>query len=180
MSQTIHSQPYTLEPDEKVVPLMIYVPGAFFRGDVVVKQLIRVSTWLRMTTAPDHICLYNAVGLVTTDATPKVQKYSELHVPVPQIQALHLVPPYTETLDYDPTEPNRRMEKVVALLGSFRMDGCMRMTGTLSLKRYLETTREKYTSLYDVRISNMIITGMAHVTVPFVLLRQEAAIFGMA
>lgn len=179
VSQTIQSQPYTVEQDEKVVQLMVYVPGAFYRGEVVVKQMIRVSTWLRMNTAPDHISLYNAKGMISTGSTPKLLQYSELHVPVPQIQALHLVPPSTEPLDYDPTEPNRRMQAIVALMGSFRMDGCMRLTGSLSLKRYLETTREKFTSLYDVRISNLVITGMAPVTVPFVLVRQEAVIFGM-
>lgn len=179
MSQTIQSQPFTVDQDEKVVQLMVYVSGAFYRGEVVAKQLIRVSTWLRMNTAPDHICLYNVKGMITTVAAPKLLQYAELHLPTPQIQALHLVPPYTEALDYDATEPNRRMQAVVALLGSFQMEGCMRLTGSLSLKRYLETTREKFTSLYDVKISNLVVNGMSPVTVPFVLVRQEAAIFGM-
>lgn len=179
MSQTIQSQPYTVEPDEKVVQLMVYIPGAFYRGEVVVKQIIRVSTWLRMNTAPDHIHLFNAKGMITTASAPKVLQYTEIHMPVSQIQALHLVPPSIEPLDYDPTEPNRRMQEIVTLLGSFRMEGHMRLTGSLSLARYLETTREKYTSLYDVKISNQVVNGMVPVCVPFVLVRQEAAIFGM-
>ena len=169
---------YTLAEDEKVVQVMIYTLNSLFWGEVVVKSVIRVSTWLRTNTFPDWIPLSNAGSIVTTSGTaPHTFTYTELFVPVPQIIAFHLLPPASDPIDFDPTEPNRRMEPVNAILGSFQVKGNLRIAASSSLKRYLEVTRENYTSLYDAEITNLVLPAFGPVKVPYILIRQGAAVF---
>jgi len=169
---------YTVAEDEKTVQVMIYTLTSLFWGEVVVKSIIRVSTWLRTNTVPDWIPLYNAGSIVTTSGTaPRTNNFTELFVPVPQIIAFHMLPPAADPLDYDPTEPNRRLEPVNALIGTFQVKGGLRITTSSSLKRYVEVTRESYTSLYDAEITNLVLPAFGPIKVPYILIRQGAAIF---
>lgn len=169
---------YSLTPDEKTAQVMIYTTSSMYWGDIIVKNLIRVSTWLRTNTVPDRICLLNAKALVTTASTSiRPASFPELYVAVTQIQALHLIPPAKDPPDYDPTEPNRKMEPVNALIGSFLVKGFVRISGNGNLKKFLEVTREPYTAIYDAEISNYVNPSMGAIAVPFVLIRQETAVF---
>jgi hypothetical protein len=174
------TQPPTinLAPDEKTAQVMIYTPSSLFWGDIIVKNMVRVSTWLRTNTVPDRICLLNAKMLVTTTGgPPHPVNFPELHISVTQIQAFHLLPPAKDPPDFDPTEPNRKMEPANALIGSFLFKGFLRISTNVDLKRFLEVTREAYTAVYDTEITNQIIPGLGPITVPFVLVRQETAVF---
>ncbi len=169
---------YTLAEDEKAVHVMVYTAMVLYWGEVLVKKVIRVSTWLRTSNVPDWIALYNAGSIVTTSgAAPRTNSFSELFVPVPQIMAFHLLPPATEPLDFDPTEPNRKMEQVSALIGTFQVKGGLRMTESSNLKRYLDVTRENYTPLYDAEVTNLVLSAFGPVKTPYILIRQTSAIF---
>jgi len=169
---------YTLAADEKSAHVMIYTSNSLFWGEVVVKAVIRVSTWLRTNAVPDWIPLYNAGSIITTSGTaPHTNSYTELAVPVPQIIAYHLLPPAADPLDYDSTEPNRRMEPINALVGTFQVKGMLRINASSTLNRYLEVTRETYTPVYDAEITNLVLPAFGPVKVPFILIRQMAAVF---
>lgn len=45
---------YTLSADEKTALVMIYTHNSLLRGNAVVKESIRVSTWLRTEGAPEY------------------------------------------------------------------------------------------------------------------------------
>jgi hypothetical protein len=178
MTQTIQTPPYRLDQDEKVAVVVVYTPGILFRGELVVKKLIRVNTWLRTNTAPDKITLYNAKALVTAGGTAgKPMYFTELHIATKQIEAFHLLPPANEPLDYDPTEPNRRMQAVTVLLGSFRIDGSLRMSSQSNLTKFLDITRETFTPIYDSQVSNPLIPSIGVLSVPYLLIRQESSVF---
>jgi len=178
MLNASQSPAYPISADEKIAQVMIYTPSMLYWGDIIVKQMIRVSTWLRTNTVPDRICLLNAKGLVTTaGSSVRPVNYPELHVSVTQIQAFHLIPPAKDPPDYDQTEPNRKMEAVNSLVGSFVIKGLIRISANVDLKKYLEVTRESFTAIYDAEISNLLIPSMGIITVPFVLVRQETAVF---
>jgi hypothetical protein len=51
---------YTLEADEKATPVMVYTPKHLVWGEVVTKEVIRLSTWLRTQAAPQYICLHES------------------------------------------------------------------------------------------------------------------------
>jgi hypothetical protein len=181
MTQTVQTPVYTLNSDEKTAQVMMYTVNGLYWGDVVVKQVIRVSTWLRTNTAPDRICLYNAKYINTfTSTLAKPTQFRELHVATSQVLAYLLMPPAKEPPDYDPTEPNRRMQPVSILIAGFRMDGCLRLAGQTSLGKFLELARENYTAVYDAKISNPNLPGLGVISVPYLLVRQEVAIFTLA
>lgn len=167
----------TVNSDEKIVPVMIYTSTSVVWGEMVVKQIVRVGTWLRTNTAPDDLCIHNGKVLIVSASAPKAVSYAEIHVLVPHIQAYHILPPAVEPVDYDPTEPNRKLEPMTAVVGSFRMDARMRMATSADLRRYLEFTRETFTPLYEAEISNMVQSALAPMKVPFVMVRQATTMF---
>lgn len=178
MTTATQTKPYTLEANDKVAQVMVYTINALYWGEVVVKEVVRVSTWLRTNTRPDRVTLYNAKIMPTSGggaARPIVT--TELHVAVSQIIAFHLVPPAKDPLDFDPTEPNRRMEPVSMLIGNFRIDGHLRLAGKTNLAKFLEVTHEEFTSIYDAKVSNPGMASFGTIAVPYTLVRQELTVF---
>lgn len=178
MATTAPTYGYKVDSDEKVAHVMVYTSASLVWGEVVVKEMIRVSTWLRTNTAPDRITLYNAKSLVTTSVNNlHPTAYPEVNIAVPQIIAWHLAPPAKDPIDYDPTEPNRHLEPINILLSTFLIKGSLRLSTNADLKKYLEVTREAYTALYDVEISNLIMPNLGPIVVPYILVRQDSSIF---
>ena len=181
MTETMRTPPYTLGPDDKVANLMIYSANYLYWGEVVVKQMIRVSTWLRTNSAPDWVCLYNAKAMSSLLTSPqKPLQFNELHIAVPQILAYHLVPPAKDPPDYDPTEPNRKMQPATLLVGAYRVEGALRLSSKANVAKYLEVAREPYTGVYDAKITNMNMPTLGVISVPFLMVKQDTAIFTSA
>ena len=167
-----------IAPDEKAVPVMVYTVNWLCWGEFIVKDVIRVSTVLRTQAAPEILCLRNAKTIFPAiNATPRPISLPTMHIPVEQILAYHLIPPAEDPLDYDPSEPNRRMDPITVLAGKFQMDAKMRFASISDLSKYLDRTREVYTSIYDVEISCPIMPSLGIVKVPFALVRQSTSIF---
>jgi hypothetical protein len=180
MPELAPTSPISHSPDEKTASIMAYLPNYMIMGDVVVKNQIRVSTWLRTNVAPEKLCIYNArVITISAGTPPRPILFSELHVVSSQIIAFHLVPPAQEAVDYDPTEPNRRMESVSVIFGSFRADAKMRLSTVSTLAKYLELTREPFTPLYDVEISCPLMPELK-MKVYYLLVKQATTLFGHA
>jgi len=177
MNPTVVPSDLPVNADEKVVPVMIYTNTSVIWGDLIVKHIVRVSTWLRTNTAPDDLCVFNSKVMVVSAGSPKAMSFPEIHVLVPHILAYHILPPAIDPLDYDPTEPNRKMEPMSAVVASFRMDARMRMATSANLRRYLEFTRETFTPLYEVEITNMVQPTLGALKVPFVMVRQASTMF---
>ena len=168
----------TPNSDEKTGQIMVYMRNSICWGDVIVKSQIRISTWLRTNAAPDFVAIYNArVLTTTTNITPKPLSFIEMHVDISEIMAYHLVPPAQDPIDYDASEPNRRMVPISVVVSPFKFDGFMRMAGKTDLAKYIEVTRELYTPLYDVEITCPMISGLGTIKVPYVLIRQNGPIF---
>ncbi len=177
MLETQKLKLYKLQDGDKVTVVMSYTLNSVAWGEVITKEAIRVSTWLRTPMAPQYVTLFDAKLILTGGAQHPPQSFRELHVPTAQIIAFHLVPPAHETLDYDPQEPMRKMEATTALVGSFRFDGCIRMSTQTSLERYLDVAKETFTPLYEVDISQPTAPGIHALHVPYVLIRREMVTF---
>lgn len=178
MTETDLQSKKPLAPDEKLDSVMVYISSGIYWGDVVIKEKIRTSTWLRTNSAPDHIHLLNAKALTALGSGPlKPLLFPELHISTPLILAFHLVPPAHDPLDYDLNEPNRRMVPMTVFIGHFRMDGNIRISTHTDFETYIEVTRENLLSIYDVDISCPIMPALGVMKVPFVLIRQSAAIY---
>ena len=164
---------------EKSAAIMAYTQDMLCWGEIVIKEQVRASTWLRTNLAPEIIRIYNAKILITTapKEASKPMTFSEIHLPTLKVIAFHLVPPAKDPLDYDPSEPNRQMTSVSVIAGAFKIDGFMRMSMQSNLAKYLEISQETFTSIYDAEIGSPILPALGVFRVPYLLVRQNAVIF---
>ncbi len=174
MTQIQAKHPYTLAQDDKVTLVMVYMLNGLARGEVVTKQAVRVSTWLRTQMSPQYLSLYNTQVLIQGAGAMHPSSFSEYYLHVSQLLAFHIVPPAEDPMDYDLSEPNRKMEPVTALVGSFRFNGHIRMATSANIGKYLDTAREIFISLYDTDISNPSIPSMGNIHAPLVLVRLNS------
>lgn len=170
--------PSASDLNEKVVSIVLYTPQAMILGEVKVVSQIRVNTWLKTSSAPDIVQVHNARVIMTTGATPsRPIPYPELHIPLKEVVAMHLMPPATEPLDYDANEPNRRLLPVSVLFTAFRADGALWASNRVDLAKFIELNREAYTSVYDVQITSPIFTSLPAIRVPMMICRNSNVIF---
>jgi hypothetical protein len=178
MTTTVQTPRYTLGEGEKMVPVMAYTQSAMVWGELVTREIIRVSTWLRTDNAPGRIRLYNARVLSSIGGPQsRPQHFSEVYIATSQINIFHMIPPHKDPPDYDPTEPNRKMEPVILLVSNFRIDGHLRLATSGSVGKFLEVVRENFTSIYEAKISHPNNPSFGVIMVPYVIVRQEATVF---
>jgi hypothetical protein len=157
---------------------MVYTAGAVLWGEVVVKELVRVSIWLRTNNAPGRICLYNARAVLAgSGPAARPLHFNQVFIATSQVLIFHLIPPARDPLDYDQSEPNRKMQPVSVLIHNYRVDGCLRLSSRSDMGTFLEVTRETFSSLYDARITNLNNPAFGTISVPYVLVRQEPSVF---
>jgi hypothetical protein len=173
--------PFTTQTDnfnEKSVPVMLYTQSSMILGEVRVVSQIRVCTWLKTSSAPDVVRLFNAKVILTTGTSPaKPIQFPELHIPNKEILAMHLLPQTSEPLDYDSTEPNRHLMPVSILFSAFRVDGSLWVSTRVDLAKFIELNREDFTSVYDVHITSPIFTSLPAIRAPMMICREAKMVF---
>jgi hypothetical protein len=175
MTEVEGKKPIALAAGEKSSLIMIYSQTSLIRGEVVTTQAMRVSTWLRTPAAPEYMQIFNAhIFLQGVSATSQSYIFPEYYLPTNLVSAYHLVPPAADPIDYDPSEPNRKMEAVTILVGGFKFNGNLRMASLTDLSKYLNLIHETYMSVYDVDITNPGMPGMGLIHVPIVLVRNRS------
>ncbi len=165
---------YTLKPDEKTTPVMLYTQQSVVRGELVAKQtVLRVNIWLRTDGAPRYMHILKPQILVFGGGPAKALSYSEVYFPTSEAIAFHTLPPTDEPLDYDPNEANRTMAPVDILAGTFVMKGKIRISTQTEIGVSLEMARVSWMSIYDVSISNPHLPQMAALQVPMILINPN-------
>lgn len=171
---------YTLKPDEKTVPVMLYTPQSVVRGEVVVKQnVLRVNIWLRTEGAPKYMHFLKPQVLVFGGGAVKPLIYPEIFYPVTDAIAFHTLPPTNEQVDYDLSEANRIMAPVELLVGTFVMKGKIRISGQTDIATSLDVARISWMSIYDVCITNPYLPQMPAIQVPMILVSPNHVAFGL-
>ena len=159
---------------------MLYTMHNVVRGEAVVKQNVpRVNIWLRTDGVPRYIHILKPQVLVFGGSPVKSLTYSELYFPTSQVIAFHTLPPTEEALDYDATEADRRMEDVHIMVGTFIMNGKIRISTHTEVDTTLESARVSWISVYDVSISNSYLPQMPALQVPMVLVNPDHVAFGI-
>ncbi|MCC6261618.1 MAG: hypothetical protein IT311_12230 [Anaerolineales bacterium] len=167
-----------LAPDEKSSTVMVYTQTMLARGEIVLKENVRVSIWLRTQGAPTFIHLIKPQVVVFGGSPPKTYAYEEIYIPTEQALAFHLVPPAVEALDYDASEANRKMQNVNLLLGSFTLKGKMRVSSAAEFSSSLEVMKASWVSVYDAEIANPYLTQFS-VNVPMLLVSPNKVAIGV-
>ncbi|MBN1485734.1 MAG: hypothetical protein JXA37_13555 [Chloroflexia bacterium] len=168
---------YTLSADEKTSKVMLYTTDALMWGDFISKEMVRVNTFLR-TIKPDYVSIYNAHALHLRESGPqKAVAFRQIHLPIHQVVAFHLMPPASEPRDYDPNEQNRKMEPITALVGPFRFDGLLRISAVTDLAKSVEITRETFLSLYEFEMSLPGMPALGTIRADMTLICRDATSF---
>jgi hypothetical protein len=162
-----------LSPDEKSTLVMAYTQNMLVRGEVVTKQGVRVSTWLRTQGVPEYIHLFKPTVLRFGSGVVKALTYSEVYLPVYTLIAFHLVPPVTEALDYAADEMNRIMVPITALPGTFQFKGFFRIATNAALNNSIELAHSDWSSIYDVDVTNPSMPQMQPIHVPLILMNPK-------
>lgn len=161
---------YTLRPDEKTTPVMIYTQDTLVRGDVVTKEsVLRVNIWLRTDGAPNYMHVLKPQVIIFGGTPVKPLTFSEIFFPTSQLIAFHTLSPVDEPLDYDPEEANRMMVEVEVLVGTFVVKGKIRISTHTELATSLEVARQAWMSIYDAEIANPYLPQMHLLHVPMML-----------
>jgi hypothetical protein len=169
----------TLASDEKKALVMAYTPSMLLRGEIVAKESIRTSIWLRTDSAPEYMHFVNAQVLNFLGGQIHPAAYEELYFPVAQLICFHLVPPASDPLDYDAAEANRVMKPVTLMVGSFLIKGKVRISSQVNFGTSLSTLRIQWMSIYDADVSNPLLPQMGHLSVPMLVLRPSQVVFGI-
>ncbi|MBI5824882.1 MAG: hypothetical protein HZB18_12700 [Chloroflexi bacterium] len=168
-----------LAPDEKTALVMLYTHNLLVRGEIVIKESLRVSIWLRTQGVPNYIHIHNPNVILFGGTPPKSLAYSEMFIPTTEVIAFHLAPPAQDLLDYDATEQNRRMQSVEMLVGSFMLKAKLRISAQTELTTYLDVSHSTWLSVYEAEITNPYLPQFnAHV--PMLLVNPNHVSFGMA
>ena len=168
----------TLASDEKSTLLMIYTQNALVRGEVITKQNVRVSIWLRTDGAPRYIHFVNGQMLFFGGGPAKSYNYPELYVPVTSIIGYHISPPAQEPLDYEASEKNRAVQLVSVGVGTFIFKGKLRYSGQSGFGSSLEMVHT-WLSMYETEISNPGLPQMPAMQVPMLLVNPLMVTFGL-
>jgi hypothetical protein len=162
-----------LSTDEKSTLVMAYTQNMLIRGELVTRQGIRVSTWLRTQGVPDYIHLFKPTVLHFGSGVVKAMTYAEVYVPVTTLIAFHLVPPATDGLDYASDEANRIMVPITALPGTFQFKGYFRISAKATLSTSIELAHSDWSSIYDVDVTNPSMPQMQPIHVPLILMNPK-------
>jgi hypothetical protein len=168
-----------LAPDERTALVMLYTHNMLVRGDVVTKESLRVSIWLRTQGVPNYIHLIKPQVILFGGSPPKSLAYSEIFIPTAEVLGFHLAPPEHDPLDYDATELNRMMQPVDVMIGSFLVKAKIRISTQTDVATSLDVTRASWLSVYDADISNPYLSQFS-VQVPMLLVNPSHVSFGMA
>lgn len=168
----------TLAPDERLATVMVYTHHMFARGEIVVKENVRASLWLRTQNQINYIHLLKPNVLLFAGAQPKSLSYQEMFLSIKEVIAFHLAPPAEEPADFDTSELNRVMQFVDILLGSFTMKGKIRISTQSDLATNLDISHATWMSVYDVDVNNLYLPQF-NMHVPMLLVNPSEVSFGI-
>lgn len=165
--------------DEKTAMVMVYTDSMLVRGEVVAKENVRVSIWLRTQGVPNYIHLHGAQVISFSGGSAKNYTQTEIFIPTVQVSAFHLAPPAHDPLDYDASEINRVMQPVNIMVGSFMLRGKMRISSQTEFGTSLDVMRASWASVYEVEVSNPFLPQF-NMQVPMLLVNPSHVTFGLA
>ena len=168
-----------LAADEKIAMVMLYTHNMLVRGEVVTKESLRVSIWLRTQGVPNYIHLIKPQVVLLGGAAPKSFSYSEMFVPTAEVIGFHIAPPEADPMDYDASEVNRTMMPVDVMIGSFLAKAKLRISTQTDMASSLDVSRVSWMSIYDADITNPYLPQFS-VRVPMLLVNPSHVSFGMA
>jgi len=170
---------YTPAQDEKVTKVMLYSRNKLIHGDLVTKESIRVSVWLRTQGVPNFVRLLKPEILFFGGTPPKSLTYNEYFFPKDRIIGFHIAPPNSDPPDYQADELNRQMVDVNLMLGAFILKGKLRISTHAEVATSIEVSTMTWLSVYEADIVNPFLPNMPTIHVPMLLIDPKQVSFGV-
>jgi hypothetical protein len=167
-----------LAADEKIATVMVYTNTMLARGEMIARENMRVSIWLRTQGVPNYIHLFKPQVISFTSGTPKTFAFSEMFIPTVEVTAFHLAPPAQDPPDFDSTEQNRVMQPIDVMVGSFVLKGKLRISGQTDVGTSLDVMRTTWLSIYEVQIANPLLPQF-NIQVPMLLVNSNQVTLGI-
>lgn len=158
---------------------MVYTHNSLVRGEVVIKESLRVSIWLRTQGVPNFIHLFNPQVIMFGGTPPKSLTYVEMFVPTVDVIGFHIAPPEHDPMDYEANEANRLMQPVDLMVGSFMLKGKIRISSLTDVATNLDVSRSAWMSIYEADISNPYLSQY-NIHVPMLLVNPSHVNFGIS
>jgi hypothetical protein len=163
----------TLSPDDKSTLVMVYTANMLVRGEVVTKQAVRVSTWLRTQGVPEFLHVFKAQVLVFGSGGVKNLNYVDTFIPVSSVIAFHLAPPAADPPDYGEEEMNRIMAPVTVHVGTFLFKAKLRISAKSTVGAAIELAHSAWQSIYEADVINPFVPQMPAIHVPLILVNPK-------
>ncbi len=168
---------YQLKDSERTVGAMVYSPMRMIWGNLVHPEPIQPQVWLKHTAAPEFLHFIDAQIVVFGGRKPARASMTEIHIPLSEVLAFHLLPAEESVPDYDPTEPNRAMKEVVVSCSIFRFEGLVRVATIADFGASIEGFRDLYRPFYAVSVSHPTAVEFEPMVVPYVLIRTDHIVY---
>ena len=134
---------------------MVYTSQGIIWGKLPHSELIQASRILLGVTIPEYVYLVEAQALfLEPNFAAKPVRHSQMMVPTNTVLGFNLMPPQKDQLDYDPTEPNRKMSPVTLYMGPLVVKGNLRISEITNVKTTVEVTKADFITLYDIEVSH--------------------------
>jgi len=159
--------------------VMVYTHNALMRGEVIIKESLRVSIWLRTQGIPNFIHLHNPQVILFGGTPPKSIAYSEMFVPTADVIGFHMAPPEHDPVDYDATEAKRMMQPIDLMIGTFMLRGQIRMSTQTDVATNLDVSRAMWMSIYEADLTNPYLPQF-NIHVPMLLVNPLHVNFGLS
>ena len=158
-----------LASDEKSTMVLLYTQNALIHGEVVTKASARVGVWLRTQGVPNMIHILKPSILLFGGSPPKSLSYAEIFIPTVTAIGFHLALPNNDPLDYDENEKNRSFAPISLMMGTFIVNGSIRISSMATISTGLEVAYNGWMSIYNAEISNPFLPQMQPMLVPMLL-----------
>ena len=148
---------------EKVeTPMMVYTSQGIIWGKLSHSSGIQPSRILLGVTIPEYLALTEAQAMfLEPNYISKPIKHQQILIPTPTILGYHLMPPQKDVLDYDLTEPNRKMAPLTIYMRAMKINGHIRISEVTDTKTTLEVMKADFLTVYDLEISHLNNTQMS-------------------
>jgi hypothetical protein len=167
-----------LTAEEKLATVMVYTNDILARGELIVKENMRVSIWLRTQGVPNYIHIHKAQVISFAGGTPRTYSLSEMFIPTVQVTAFHLAPPAQDPLDFDTSEQNRIMQPMEVMIGPFVLKGNIRISMQTDVTTSLDVMRATWLSVYEAEIANPYLPQF-NVKVPMLVVNSNYVTLGI-
>jgi hypothetical protein len=166
--------------EQKISKIMLYRESQIFWGDLVLNANISPIHFIHNSQNLNFISLENARSInFKKDGPLKPISYTELHIPVQKLLAVHFLPPNIEKYDTSSDVEKSNNFQIDITVGDFIFRGSLIFSNQLTLIQYIKRQSSNFLTLSDVRIIHQTRKDFNKIATPYAFVSISEAIVGL-